>query len=144
MPILLAMRLKKGILVITTMLFFMQNFLLYRSVSIDPASTPSGSSHMEAFCFNSPWQRDLSCSNSPHGPQHFCSKRRRVEDIDSIFWKSLLESLEKHDLKDKTKEMGKTNPDLYDCLEIAETLSKFTSRQRAMAKVNIHQMLFKI
>ena len=111
---------------------------------IDPVSTPSGSSHMEVFCFNSPRQRDLSCSNSPHGPQHFFSKRRRVEDIDSIILKSLLESLEKRDLKDKTKEMGKTNPDLYDGLEIAETLSKFISRQRAMAKVNIHQMLFKI
>ena len=113
-------------------------------MSIDPASTPSGSSHMEAFCFDSPRQRDLSCSNSPHGPQCPLSKRRREEDIDSTILKSLLESREKRDLREKAKEMGKRNPNVYYGLEIAETLSKFISRQRAMAKAKIHQVLFEI
>ena len=71
-------------------------------------STPSGSPHMEAFCFGSPRQRDLSCSNSPHGPQRPLNKRRREEDIDSIILKSLLESQEKSDLRKKAKEMEKT------------------------------------
>ena len=62
---------------------------------------------MEAFCFCSPRQRDLSCSNSPHGPQYPLSKRRREEDIDSTILKSLLESREKRDLREKAKEMGK-------------------------------------
>ena len=50
---------------------------------------------------------------SPHGPQHPLSKRRREEDIDSTILKSLLESQEKQDLREKAKEMGKTNPDFY-------------------------------
>ena len=92
-----------------------------QNLYFDLASTPSGSSNMEAFCFDSPRQRDSSHSNSLHGPQHPLSKRRREEDIDSTILKSLLESREKHNLMEKAKEMGKTNLDVYYGLEIAET-----------------------
>ena len=59
-------------------------------------------------------------------------------DIDSTILKSLLEYRKKHDLREKTKEMGETSPDVYYGIEIAETFSKFTSRLRAMTKVKIH------
>ena len=75
-------------------------------MSIDPASTPSGSSHMEAFCFDSPRQRYSLHSNSPHGPQHPLSKRIREEDIDSTILKSLLESREKRDLRERKQRDG--------------------------------------
>ena len=49
-------------------------------------------------------------------------------DIDSTILKSLQEYRKKHNLREKTKEIGETSPDVYYVLEISETLSKFTSR----------------
>ena len=111
-------------------------------MNVDPASTLCGSSQVDGSYSASPGQTDSSPSTSP---QHHVSKRRREEDIEiTTSLKSLLELHKNRDLKEIEKELKPQNSDVHYVLEIAETLLRFTPKQRAMAKAKMHQVLYEI
>ena len=58
--------------------------------------------------------------------------------------RGLIDSHVRRDLKEKEADQGTRNPDSHYVLEVAETLSRFSPHQKAMAKAKIHQVLLEI
>ena len=91
-------------------------------------------------------------SSRPSTPTTYepISKRRRkttsndVDDALLLLSKTALERRLLKDKKEAEKQALPRNPETNYGLEVAETLNRFTPRQRSLAKLRIQQILFEI
>ena len=89
-------------------------------------------------------------SSRPASPAELPSKRKRkdrsndVDDALLLLSKTTLERRLSKDKREAEKQAVPRNPETNYGLEVAETLNRFTTRQRSLAKLRIQQVLFEI
>ena len=88
-------------------------------------------------------------SSRPDSPATFepSIKRKRKgssSDVDDTLLLLSKAALERRLLKDRREVEKPRNPETNYGLEVAETLNRFTPRQRSLAKLRIQQILFEI